>query len=81
MGGERAGSLLAQDDLAVKVADCAGEQADEILALDWSCAASFLREGVSPDYSPTRSASRGYRTTKPSESSSSSAVKSPSSAT
>jgi 2-methylcitrate dehydratase PrpD len=34
------------DELAAKVADCAGEQADEILALDWSSAAAFLREGV-----------------------------------
>jgi 2-methylcitrate dehydratase PrpD len=34
------------DELAAKVADCAGDLTDEILALDWSSAASFLREGV-----------------------------------
>jgi 2-methylcitrate dehydratase PrpD len=33
-------------DMAEKVADCAGEQADEILALDWSSAGAFLREGT-----------------------------------
>jgi len=33
-------------ELGAKVADCAGELADEILALDWSSAASFLSEGV-----------------------------------
>ena len=31
-------------ELAAKVADCAGDLADEILAVDWSSAASFLRE-------------------------------------
>jgi 2-methylcitrate dehydratase PrpD len=31
-------------ELGAKVADCADELADEILAVDWSSAASFLRE-------------------------------------
>jgi 2-methylcitrate dehydratase PrpD len=31
-------------DMADKVADCAGDLADELFALDWSSAASFLRE-------------------------------------
>ncbi len=45
-----------------------------------NAAQRHMRKRTTP-YTPTRSASRGYRTTKPSESSSSSAVKSPSSAT
>jgi 2-methylcitrate dehydratase PrpD len=40
-------------ELAAKVVDCAGAQADELLALDWSSAASFLRER-----SPARSLPR-----------------------
>jgi 2-methylcitrate dehydratase PrpD len=35
-----------QDELAAKVADCAGDLADDVLAADWTSAASFLREGV-----------------------------------
>jgi 2-methylcitrate dehydratase PrpD len=42
-------------DLQGKVADCAGELADEVMALTWAGAADFLR-GL---YAPTRSASRG----------------------
>jgi 2-methylcitrate dehydratase PrpD len=39
-----------QAELGAKVVDCAGEQADEVLALDWSSAASFLRQGAAaPD--------------------------------
>jgi 2-methylcitrate dehydratase PrpD len=34
-------------ELAAKVAECAGELADEILAVDWDTAASFLRERLS----------------------------------
>jgi 2-methylcitrate dehydratase PrpD len=33
-------------DMAEKVADCAGDRADEVLALDWSSAAALLREGI-----------------------------------
>ena len=33
-------------DMAEKVADCAGEQADEVFALEWSSAGAFLREGT-----------------------------------
>jgi 2-methylcitrate dehydratase PrpD len=33
-------------ELAEKVADCAGDLAEEILAVDWTSAASFLRAGV-----------------------------------
>jgi hypothetical protein len=39
-------------ELAEKVADCAGELADEVLAADWASASAYLGAA-------TRSASRG----------------------
>jgi 2-methylcitrate dehydratase PrpD len=43
-------------ELADKVADCTGELADEVLAVDWLDAGALLRDRR---YAPTRSASRG----------------------
>ena len=40
-------------ELAEKVADCAGDLADEVLAVDWASAGALL------DQATTRSASRG----------------------
>jgi hypothetical protein len=40
-------------ELAEKVADCAGDLADEVLAVDWASAVALL------DQATTRSASRG----------------------
>jgi 2-methylcitrate dehydratase PrpD len=42
-------------ELAEKVADCAGDLVDEVLAVDWVDAGALLRQAASP----TRSASRG----------------------
>jgi 2-methylcitrate dehydratase PrpD len=42
-------------ELGAKVVDCAGDLADELFALDWSSAASFLRERLP---APTRSLPR-----------------------
>ena len=44
-----------QAELAENVADCTGDLADEVFALDWSSAAAFLREGVA---APRRSLPR-----------------------
>jgi 2-methylcitrate dehydratase PrpD len=45
------------DELAAKVADCAGDLADDVLALGWADAADFVRERLAQPV--TRSASRG----------------------